>query len=184
MVCQNLRCLVSQIETLKTYSKHNIYCNIYNKTCQSSLLYVRQRYIHNPVKRLRKEVTLLELSIFKKSTIVDVFQSFLNTLNHKTIKLYKENTNSKMSYLSVLNYKERANQLTGIYMIATLGFNELITIILKDWVKVKRFHSSLATHVMHILSFTSLPHYKNCYFKLIFIVDIHYLDLISTNHMS
>ena len=37
-----------------------------------------------------------------------------------------------MSYLSVLNYKERANQLTGIYMIATLGFNELITIILKD----------------------------------------------------
>ena len=65
---------------------------------------------------IRKEVTLLELSIFKKSTIVDVFQSFLNTLNHKTIKLYKENTNSKMSYLSVLNYKERANQLTGIYM--------------------------------------------------------------------
>ena len=47
---------------------------IHNKTCRISLLYMRQMHIQNPFKRLSNEVTSLKVTIFPKSSILDVLQ--------------------------------------------------------------------------------------------------------------
>ena len=48
------------------------YTAIYSKTWTSSLLYIQQRCIQNPIKHLSKKVTSLEVPIFTKSSILDV----------------------------------------------------------------------------------------------------------------
>ena len=47
---------------------------IYSKTWPSSLLYIQQRRIQNPFQRLSKEVISLEVTIFTKNSILDVWK--------------------------------------------------------------------------------------------------------------
>ena len=48
------------------------YTAIYTKTRPSSLLYIQQRRIQNPFKRLSKKITSLEVTIFTESSILNV----------------------------------------------------------------------------------------------------------------
>ena len=46
----------------------------YSKTWPSSLLYVQQRRIQNPAQRLGKRIISLEVTIFTKSSVLDVYK--------------------------------------------------------------------------------------------------------------
>ena len=65
------------------------YTAIYNKTWLSSLLYIQQRRIQNPFKRVIQEVTSLEVTNFAKSSILDVWESSDYAIAQWTIKTIK-----------------------------------------------------------------------------------------------
>ena len=46
--------------------------HIYSKSGPSSLRYIQEKRIHNPFQRLSKKVISLEVTIFTKSSILDV----------------------------------------------------------------------------------------------------------------
>ena len=73
-----LSVLNGNLIVLKWQSIHVIsnlkYTAIYTKTCPSSLLYIQQRHIQNPFKRLSKVITSLEVTIFTETSILDVLK--------------------------------------------------------------------------------------------------------------
>ena len=59
------------------YFKSKIYYNIYQ-----NLAKVQQRSIQKPLKRLSKEVTSLTVTIFAKSSILDVWEGSEYAITH------------------------------------------------------------------------------------------------------
>ena len=94
------------------------YTAIYTKTRPSSLLYIQQRRIQNPFKRLSKKITSLEVTIFTESSILNVWKGSQHANAQETTKqsnhIRQRPTLRQATYVYLITGKPLKNTYNGI----------------------------------------------------------------------